>query len=299
MTENQIAARIARAVARDDVEPLDWGDVLTRARKAPTGQSSSAQPNRRRPWVASAAAVSALAVGLLALLVVRNSGTDRLAPAGAEQAPFVDDRAGLIAPGPLIISVDEIGPPGIGYNAPPPAISSAVLTAASDAGCVAQGWASEANPSKHVAGDAASQITVPPLSGAHNARWADWGVYDRPVPFKYQIHNLEHGGVFIHYGRDVSVESVNALRQMWVGDPAYLLVAPDTAAAFPRGGVVAGSWQRWISCPDFSPAKLPAVAAFVAAYRGRGPESVLPGNPGGELPADLPTPRVPVRNSGG
>src|SRR5574337_203355 len=39
----------------------------------------------------------------------------------------------------------------------------------------------------------------PPTSGPHAPGLARWGVYTEPVPKEMQVHNLEDGGVVIHY----------------------------------------------------------------------------------------------------
>ncbi len=72
----------------------------------------------------------------------------------------------------------------------------------------------QADGTYHGPGDPVPAISIPPLSGLHNPRWADWGVYNRTLPYKYQVHDLEHGGVIIHYAKDVPVDGVNALREL-------------------------------------------------------------------------------------
>ena len=39
----------------------------------------------------------------------------------------------------------------------------------------------------------------PPTSGPHAPNIAAWGVHDEPVPDWIQVHNLEDGGVIMHY----------------------------------------------------------------------------------------------------
>ena len=41
--------------------------------------------------------------------------------------------------------------------------------------------------------------TVPASSGWHYAALPKWGIYDRFIPDETLVHNLEHGGVRIHY----------------------------------------------------------------------------------------------------
>jgi uncharacterized protein DUF3105 len=39
----------------------------------------------------------------------------------------------------------------------------------------------------------------PPTSGTHLPGIAPWGIYDKPIPKEYQVHNLEDGGIVIQY----------------------------------------------------------------------------------------------------
>lgn len=39
----------------------------------------------------------------------------------------------------------------------------------------------------------------PPTSGWHYDRWASWGIKTEPLPPELYIHNMEHGGVILHY----------------------------------------------------------------------------------------------------
>ena len=250
-----------------------------------------------QPGILRTAGVAALAAALT--LGVAACGGDKGASTGSttdptqQQADFTDDRDGLVKPEPALDSVNR-QPRGasVNYNDPPPPISANVEAAAKTAGCTVKSWPSEGNPSSHVATESATDISNPPLSGAHNERWADWGVYNKPVPFKHQLHNLEHGGVFVHYGKDVPVAEVNAIREWWAKSPAFILVAPNTAPTFPTNAVVVGSQQRWLVCKPFAAAQISAVDAFVKEYRGRGPEQILAVNAGGDLPEGLPKPAI-------
>ncbi len=243
------------------------------------------------------AAVAALSLGIAACGGGSSSSTSGSGPSGsAQQAAFTDNRAGLVTPTPASDPANRnpspLGP-SVNYNDPPPPIAAGVEAAAQTAGCTVKSWPSEANPQNHIDGEAATTITVPPLSGAHNPRWADWGVYNQPVPYKYQLHNLEHGGVFVHYGRNVPVAGVNAIREWWATSPAYILVAPDTAPQFPATAVVAGSQQRWLVCKRFTPAQIAAVDAFAKEYRGRGPEQIRAIDSSDARPSDHPAPVIP------
>ena len=45
--------------------------------------------------------------------------------------------------------------------------------------------------------------SFPPTSGAHYFQPAIWNAYEAPLVLVQEVHNLEHGGVVIQYGKDV------------------------------------------------------------------------------------------------
>jgi hypothetical protein len=58
--------------------------------------------------------------------------------------------------------------------------------------------------------------SLPPTSGDHWSQTgvapAPWGVKTSWLPFEVTTHNLEHGGIVILYGPDVTSDQVNTLR---------------------------------------------------------------------------------------
>ena len=210
-----------------------------------------------------------------------------------DQPDFTDDRDGLIEPEPALDPANR-APRGasVNYNDPPPPLSAAVKAAADAVKCSVASFPSEAEPQNHIPGDSVAVQSLPPLSGGHNEYWADWGVYNKPIPYKHQLHNLEHGGVVIHYGTEVPVDGVNALRTLWAKSPAFLIVVPDSNAKYPKDAVVVGSQQRWLVCKPFVPSQVSAVEAFIDEYRGRGPEPAGATNAGGDRPDGLPGPKL-------
>jgi len=70
--------------------------------------------------------------------------------------------------------------------------------------------------------------SLPPTSGSHwpaPAAPAPWGVKTAWLPFEVTTHNLEHGGIVIMYGPDVTTDQVNTLR---------LYVRQLQASGFPK-----------------------------------------------------------------
>jgi len=120
--------------------------------------------------------------------------------------------------------------------------------------------------------------TNPPTSGPHYQVPAIWGAYTAPVNPAQLVHNLEHGGVFILYGKDVPQATRDQLRSFYdahthatilaplpsLGDKIALGAWTTKSASQPNNGVA-----YLAKCTTFDDA---AYAAFLSAYQGKGPE---------------------------
>ena len=158
------------------------------------------------------------------------------------------------------------------------------------AGCTLQSFPALPNKSDH--SDVPTLTTKPkwnsnpPTSGPHYGEWAIWGSYgpDEPVPLVQSTHNLEHGGVVIHYGPDVPEAEVDKLRTWFneTSDPNGLIIAPlatnadkITLSAWTAPDATTGTSDRgngWLAtCKTFNE---DAVSAFLDAHRYQGPERV-------------------------
>lgn len=112
--------------------------------------------------------------------------------------------------------------------------------------------------------------SFPPTSGKHYYVPAVWGSYDAPVSEYQAIHNLEHGGVVIQYGKGVSKGTIAKIGNFYESDPVALLVAPLPALG---NKVALTAWTHLAVCPGFDQK---AFAAFRDAYRYQGPEKFPP-----------------------
>jgi hypothetical protein len=137
-------------------------------------------------------------------------------------------------------------------------------------------------------------ICDPPTRGLHYPLTILWGMYDSPVNRLRSVHNLEHGGIMIHYGPRVSKSTVEQLRAFYQADPNGIVVAPlpslgnkislaawtfDLARLNEPGGYEGEG--RLAMMPRFDE---DAFKAFVDEYRFSGPErfpaeDLTPGNP--------------------
>lgn len=111
----------------------------------------------------------------------------------------------------------------------------------------------------------------PPTSGPHYPEPAIWNVYTEPIEQILLIHNLEHGGIAIQYGEDVSDAEVQRIVDWYKPDPNGIVVAP-----LPRLGskIAVTAWTHLMTCSNGFDEQ--AFASFRDAYRFKGPEQFPP-----------------------
>jgi Protein of unknown function (DUF3105) len=187
--------------------------------------------------------------------------------------------------------------PSVGYGGPAPPVAASVRAAATAAGCTVRGFPFEpvqiqSDGSYHTEGNPTYKVSLPPTSGLHNPVWADWGVYDTALPFKFQVHNLEHGGIIVHLGKDLPDSAREAVIALWRASPPFVIVTPEAFAQFPAKAVVVTSWQRWMVCNPYTPKALAAIRVYRDVYRGTGPEGAGALNSGASADG-LPKPAIP------
>jgi hypothetical protein len=183
---------------------------------------------------------------------------------------------------------------------PPPSIVPAVRRAAKNAGCTLR-----TDPSAvgihllisdivplHVDNPDYSKVPRPPTNGHHRPIWANWGFYQQPVPYAYEVHNLEHGGIIIHLGVKITRAAGERVVRMWAASPPFMLIVPGLPADVPANGATITSWQRAMICKQWNPRVLGAIITYRDTYRGTGPEQVPSLNTGTSA-QDLPTPVLP------
>jgi hypothetical protein len=129
----------------------------------------------------------------------------------------------------------------------------------------------------------------PPTNGLHRPVWADWGFYQQPVPYAYEVHNLEHGGVIVHIGLKVTRNQGTKAIRMWADSPPYVLIVPGLPVDVSPRGVTVTSWQRAMVCKSWNARTVAAIRTYRNVYRGTGPEQIPSLNSGSHA-VDLPTP---------
>lgn len=111
--------------------------------------------------------------------------------------------------------------------------------------------------------------TDPPTSGVHWPNWTTPGFYDRPEPKEKLVHALEHGNVVVYYDQP-SAEALNLIRswqRRFTGQWDGLVVVPKQGL----GQTI--ELTAWGKLLRLEPWDATLAAAFIDAYRGRGPEN--------------------------
>jgi Protein of unknown function (DUF3105) len=143
--------------------------------------------------------------------------------------------------------------------------SQAVAETMRAAGCTYQSTESEGRD--HVQdGTDVKYKTSPPTSGNHWAIPAVWNAYDSPIEQERSVHNLEHGGIILQYGKDVPETTVNELREFYQSDPNGLLLAPLPSL---NNQIAVTAWTKLAKCRTFDQG---AFEAFRDEFRAKGPE---------------------------
>lgn len=108
-----------------------------------------------------------------------------------------------------------------------------------------------------------SYNTTPPTSGPHLGSLASWGVHDEPIPNELQVHNLEDGGVIVHYDcpegcPDLVVQLAQIVERYHEG----VILEP-----YPGMGtrIALTAWQRIDQFDEFDEER---IVRFVRAFRG-------------------------------
>lgn len=107
----------------------------------------------------------------------------------------------------------------------------------------------------------------PPTSGPHFASPADWGVYRDRIEPEVLVHNLEHGGIVIHY-KDLEEDQIEVLEDLVesFGDGVILVPADDIDHP-----LALSAWQNLRTCQRPSE---DVIRGFVGRFCGKGPERI-------------------------
>ncbi len=178
---------------------------------------------------------------------------------------------------------------GFGAGDPSPEEVRAELEAV---GCELQAVDAQRGQHSLQADGTADWNTDPPTSGPHfgfdeagNLGTVIWGAYEEPLQLARVVHNLEHGGIYIFYGDDVSDSVVAQLRAFYDDHERGTLLAPlsDLGDQIALGAWISAEGEEkgyLAKCSAFDEA---AFSSFFNGFQFKGPErfpadSLLPGN---------------------
>lgn len=114
----------------------------------------------------------------------------------------------------------------------------------------------------------------PPTSGYHwGGGVAPWGVQTNPISDTITVHNIEHGGVIIHYREGLDQPTIDKLadltRDLQRQNPCIILVPrPSAKLDVP---IVMTAWNYMLKLDTFDAA---SIQGFFKAHIGHGPEAV-------------------------
>ncbi len=108
-----------------------------------------------------------------------------------------------------------------------------------------------------------------PTSGPHDPEWVEPGFYGAPQTPERLVHAVEHGNIVIYYDKpgDAVLQTLDSWTDLYGAQWSGIVVAPAPALG---AAVVLTAWRKVLRLDPFDAA---AAAAFVDAFRGRGPEN--------------------------
>ena len=119
------------------------------------------------------------------------------------------------------------------------------------------------------AGERVGYGTDPPTSGPHDLTWVPTGVYDAAQSPGRLVHSLEHGNIVIYYDKldPLALETLGGWSGLYDGQWDGIVVVPRPGLG---QAVILTAWNKRLRLQSFDPE---AGAAFIDAFRGRGPEN--------------------------
>lgn len=108
-----------------------------------------------------------------------------------------------------------------------------------------------------------------PTSGPHDPNSTDPGFYGQPQPPTRLVHALEHGHIVIYYNQPANevLATLRAWAALYTGPWSGVVVTPKPGLG---EKVMLTAWTKRLALEKFDTA---AAAAFIDAFRGRGPEN--------------------------
>lgn len=148
--------------------------------------------------------------------------------------------------------------------------AGALQRAMKEAGCTEIKEVEEQEASPHLEAGAPNPTynSNPPSSGKHLGNTAPWGAQDETIDKKMLVHNLEHGGVIIHYTDEIGSDSEDAIQELVDSFPDGVISQPNEELDDPLG---LAAWGRVQTCERYNET---VVSAFIKERCNKGPEKL-------------------------
>jgi hypothetical protein len=147
---------------------------------------------------------------------------------------------------------------------------AAFAAAAEEAGCGdIESFPDELGDKPHLAANETftDYKTNPPTSGVHRGQTSPWGSYREAPDMETLVHNLEHGGIIIHYKglTDEQIDQIDAFADSYVNG---VISIPNDDIEKP---VAMASWRHSQQCEKLN---LTAIEGFIEQRCNKGPEKI-------------------------
>jgi hypothetical protein len=167
--------------------------------------------------------------------------------------------------------------PGTDVGPGPPDLASPIDADVSDGGCSVEESMPPLETGVHVpVCSAVTHGSKPPSSGQHYPSWPLFRIYDKPVPWGFLVHGLEHGAVVIVHncpaGCPAELAELKAMVEATPTKPGCsrppVIVSPDPTLDVP---FAASAWGYTLRASCFDRARF---ADFIQRRVNKGPENI-------------------------
>ncbi len=148
--------------------------------------------------------------------------------------------------------------------------SAAFAAAAEEAGCGSiESFPDELEGKPHLAANATfdDYKTNPPTSGVHRGQTSPWGSYRESPEKENLVHNLEHGGIIIHY-KDLTDDQIDQVDEFADSFVDGVISVPNPDIDKP---IVLASWRHMQKCDELSTT---AIEGYIDDRCNKGPEKI-------------------------
>lgn len=148
--------------------------------------------------------------------------------------------------------------------------SAAFAAAAEEAGCGSiESFPDELEGKPHLAANATfdDYKTNPPTSGVHRGQTSPWGSYREAPEKENLVHNLEHGGIIIHY-KDLTDDQIDRVDEFADSFVDGVISVPNPDIDKP---IVLTSWRHMQKCDELNTT---AIEGYIDDRCNKGPEKI-------------------------